>query len=160
MYRVKMYLWGFILIICMIQRIQSIYLLVVSLVSGGLVFVFDFWKNENNQSVNMISLINNSDYFSLGIVTAFLLIALLAFVSLVSFKKRLIQINLNRINILINLILFGFLVYHLLNISGEISFSEKGIGSFLPLGSIVLLLLANRSIRKDENLVKSVDRLR
>lgn len=155
-----MYLWCFIFIICMIQRIQSIYLLVVSLVSGGLVFVFDFWKNENNQSVNMVSLINSSDYFSFGMVTAFLLIALLAFVSLVSFKKRLLQINLNRINILINLILFGFLVYHLLNISGEISISEKGIGSFLPLGSIVLLLLANRSIRKDENLVKSVDRLR
>ena len=144
----------------MIQRIQSIYLLIVSLVSGGLVFVFDFWKNENSQSVNMISLINNSDYFSLGIVTAFLLVALLAFVSLVSFKKRLLQINLNRFNILINLILFGFLVYHLLNISGEISVSEKGIGSFLPLASIVLLLMANRSIQKDENLVKSVDRLR
>jgi len=96
----------------------------------------------------------------LGIVTAFLLVALLAFVSLVSFKKRLLQINLNRFNILINLILFGFLVYHLLNISGEISVSEKGIGSFLPLASIVLLLMANRSIQKDENLVKSVDRLR
>jgi hypothetical protein len=44
--------------------------------------------------------------------------------------------------------------------SGETSVSEKGIGSFLPFGSIVLLLLANHAIQKDENLVKSVDRLR
>ncbi len=144
----------------MIQRIQSIYLLLVSIVSGGLVFVFNFWKDENGQSVNMISLINNSDYFSLGIVTAFLFVALIAFISFVSFKKRLLQINLNRFAILINLILFGLLVYQLLNISGETIVSEKGIGSFLPLVSIVLLLLANRSIQKDENLVKSVDRLR
>jgi len=144
----------------MIQRIQSVYLILVSLISGGLVFVFDFWKNESNQSVNMISLINNSDFFSLGIVTAFLFVALISFISLVSFKKRILQLNLNRFNILINLILFGLLVYHLLNISGETAVSEKGIGSFLPLVSIVLLLLANRSIQKDENLVKSADRLR
>ena len=45
-------------------------------------------------------------------------------------------------------------------ISGEISVSEKGIGMFLPILAILLLVLANNAIKKDEDLVKSVDRLR
>ena len=144
----------------MIQRIQSIYLLLVIIGSGGLVFVFDLWKNIDKQSVNISSLIHDFEYPLFGIIVAFFLVTLLAVISLLSFKKRILQLNLNRFNILINLILFGFLVYHLLNISGETIVSEKGIGSFLPLASIVLLFLANRAIQKDENLVKSVDRLR
>ncbi|OSS38566.1 hypothetical protein C723_2549 [Christiangramia flava JLT2011] len=38
--------------------------------------------------------------------------------------------------------------------------SEKGIGMFLPIVSIVFLVLANKAIKRDEDLVKSVDRLR
>lgn len=144
----------------MLQRIQSVYLLLVSLVSGALVFLFDLWKDTNQQSVSLSSLIRDFEYPFFGIVVAFILVALLAIISLFCYKKRLLQLNLNRINILTNLILFGFLVYHLLNISGETIISEKGIGSFLPLASIVLLFLANKAIQKDENLVKSVDRLR
>ena len=144
----------------MIQRIQSIYLVLVSVFSGGLVLIFDFWKNENNQSVDIWTLLEHQDYLLKSISIAFFLVALLAFISLMSFKHRILQINLNRFNILINLILLGLLVYHLLNLSGETMVSEKGIGSFLPLASIVLLLFANLAIQKDEKLVKSVDRLR
>lgn len=144
----------------MIQRIQSVYLLLVSILSGGLIFIFDLWKNKNNQSIDILALLESSDYLSKSISISFFLVALLAFISFLSFKKRKLQLNLNHFNILINLILLGLLAYHLLNLSGEIIVSEKGIGSFLPLGSIVFLLLANRAIHKDENLVKSVDRLR
>ncbi|MEP3383632.1 MAG: DUF4293 family protein, partial [Flavobacteriaceae bacterium] len=38
--------------------------------------------------------------------------------------------------------------------------SEKGIGMLIPVFSIVFLVLSNRAIKKDEDLVKSVDRLR
>jgi ABC-type polysaccharide transport system permease subunit len=51
-------------------------------------------------------------------------------------------------------------VYRSLNVSGETAVSEKGIGIYLPIISIVLLALANKAIKKDEELVKSVDRLR
>jgi len=37
---------------------------------------------------------------------------------------------------------------------------EKGIGMLIPVFSIVFLVLSNRAIKKDEDLVKSVDRLR
>ena len=45
-------------------------------------------------------------------------------------------------------------------LSTRIQVSEKGIGLILPIFSIVFLVLANKAIKKDEDLVKSVDRLR
>ncbi|MDP2059060.1 MAG: DUF4293 family protein, partial [Flavobacteriaceae bacterium] len=62
--------------------------------------------------------------------------------------------------ILINLFLLGFFAYRSLNLSGEAQVSEKGIGMLIPIFSIVLLVLANKAIKKDEALVKSADRLR
>jgi len=144
----------------MIQRIQSIYLLLVALLSGGLVFVFDFWKDGDGESWRILDFLADSSLLIKSIAFMFWLVALLAIFSLFSFKKRKLQISINRINIIINFILFGTLVYILLNLSGETKVSEKGIGSFLPLVSIALLAVANFAIQKDENLVKSVDRLR
>jgi len=55
-------------------------------------------------------------------------------------------------------------MYWFLNLPGEVGFtenftSEKGIMIF-PLLSIVFLRMAYRAIKKDDDLVKSVDRLR
>ena len=144
----------------MIQRIQSIYLLLVALLSGGLVFILNFWNDTDGKVWNILDFLNHSSLFFKSIALIFWLVALLAILSLFSYKKRKFQINTNRINILINFILFGTLVYQLLNLSGETLVSEKGIGSFLPLVSIALLIFANFAIQKDEALVKSVDRLR
>ena len=76
------------------------------------------------------------------------------------YKNRKFQFVLGRLNIILNFFLLGFFVYQSLNVSGETVVSEKGIGMFLPIISIVLLVLANKAIKKDEDLVKSVDRLR
>ena len=85
----------------------------------------------------------------------------LTLLSIVSYKKRQNQFVMGRLNIILNLILLGLFVYRSLNLSGETpAVSEKGIGMFLPVVAIVLLVLANKAIKKDEDLVKSVDRLR
>ena len=123
----------------MLQRIQTIYLLLVAIVSSGLIFVFNLWKNEDELVLS---------------------IALLAIITIFKFKDRKSQFVLGRLNIILNLILLGFFVYQSLNLSGETMVSEKGIGMLLPFVSIVLLVLANKAIKKDEDLVKSVDRLR
>lgn len=76
------------------------------------------------------------------------------------FKNRQSQFVMGRLNIILNFILLGLFVYRSLNVSGETEVSEKGIGMLLPIFSIVFLVLANKAIKKDEELVKSVDRLR
>jgi ABC-type polysaccharide transport system permease subunit len=80
--------------------------------------------------------------------------------SIFSFKVRKRQFVLNRLAIIVNFVLLGVFVYRTLTVSGETLVSEKGIGVLLPVLSIVLLVMANKAIKRDEDLVKSVDRLR
>jgi branched-subunit amino acid transport protein AzlD len=71
----------------------------------------------------------------------------LSVVSLVSYKRQ--NQFVGRLNMILNLILLGLFVYRSLNISGEtVLVSEKGIGMFLPIVAIVLLVLANKAIKR------------
>lgn len=136
----------------MIQRIQTVYLALAFIVSGILSLVFPLWKDATGAD------------FHVGQNTAYVLLfgltAALCIISIFSYKKRQTQFVYNRVNIILNFILLGLFVYQSLNLSGETNVSEKGIGMFLPLVSIFLLVFANKAIKKDEDLVKSADRIR
>ena len=142
----------------MIQRIQSIYLFLVVLLSSGVLFTFKLWEVAEKK-VYAQDLFSDQVFFAKLVPVFFIISALLAFIAIFKFKKRQLQFVLGRIIILINLFLLGILIYLSLNISGEVS-SEKGIGMFIPSIVILLAVIANKAIKKDENLVKSVDRLR
>ena len=137
----------------MIQRIQTIYLFLAFVVTGVLPFFIPLWVMTDGK-----------DYFFMQNQVYIVLLGLsttLSLLSIVSYKKRQNQFVIGRLNIILNLILLGLFVYRSLNLSGEtLAVSEKGIGMFLPIVAIVLLVLANKAIKKDEDLVKSVDRLR
>ena len=137
----------------MLQRIQTIYLLLSAIACSVLPFVFSLWTEESGKQI-----------YSTDLSTSIVLFAastLLSVISIFSFKKRQNQFVMGRVNMVLNLILLGLFVYRSLNLSGETPLvSEKGIGMFVPVLAIVLLVLANKAIKKDEDLVKSVDRLR
>ncbi|MFD0991371.1 DUF4293 domain-containing protein [Mariniflexile jejuense] len=136
----------------MLQRIQTVYLLLAAIASAGLIFVLHLWVTNNDVVVYA-----KDNMLFLGL---FLASAMLSIVSIFKYKNRKSQFMLGRLNMILNFILLGFFVYQSLNISGETAVSEKGIGMLLPIVSIVFLALANKAIKKDEDLVKSVDRLR
>ncbi len=136
----------------MLQRIQSLYLLASIICMGLLPVWLWLWKEEGKE----VTFAWNEPY----VIAVFILAALLSFISIFMFKNRKNQFVINRFNIILTLCLLGFFVYRSLNLSGEAMISEKGIGMFLPVISIVFLVLANRAIKRDEDLVKSVDRLR
>ncbi len=134
-------------------RIQTYYLIGSLIVTSVLPFIFPLWKDAAGKPF----------YFMMDIVYAALfgLSSALSLLSILTHSKRQQQFVMGRLNIILNLILLGLFVYRTLNLSGETAtVSEKGIGMFLPIISIVLLVLANKAIKKDEDLVKSVDRLR
>lgn len=136
----------------MIQRIQTFYLLLAAIVAGGLPFIFNLWKT-----------ISNTIVFAKDqpvVLAGFMISAVMSLVSIFMFKNRKSQFIIGRLNIILNFILLIVFVYTSLSLSGETEVSEKGIGMLLPIISIVLLVLANKAIKKDEDLVKSVDRLR
>lgn len=143
----------------MIQRIQTIYLFIVFLLSSVLGW-FISWFHFDKVNYNLLALINSQNLYQIIIAVSFVIIGILALVSLLVFKKRSTQIMLNRINIIVNFLLFGLLMVVLSKLPGEIVVSMKGVGVWIPWISIVFLLLANTAIKKDDNLVKSVDRLR
>ena len=143
----------------MIQRIQTVYLLLASIISGALIFVFNLWKSIQ-KNVFALDLFNSESYLLKVIPVLFLVSAILAFVAIFIFKNRKLQFVIGRLTILVNLILLGLLIYVSLTLPGEASVSEKGIGMFIPILAILLVVLANKAIKKDEDLVKSADRLR
>lgn len=138
----------------MIQRIQTVYLILTFVVTGVLMFFMPLWTLNTGKAFYFMQ--DQLYTILLGLST------MLTIVSIISYKKRQNQFVMGRLNIILNLILLGLFVYRSLNLSGETvnAVSEKGIGMFLPIVAIVLLVLANKAIKKDEDLVKSVDRLR
>jgi len=138
----------------MIQRIQTVYLILTFLITGVLLFFIPLWTLNNGKAFYFMQ--DQVYTILLGLST------MLTIISIISYKKRQNQFVMGRLNIILNLILLGLFVYRSLNLSGETvnAVSEKGIGMFLPIVAIVLLVLANKAIKKDEDLVKSVDRLR
>ena len=144
----------------MLQRIQSLLLLVVAIISGGLSNVFTLWSaTYDSDFFAYESIFKNSIYLKpIGVL--FFSSAILSIITIFLFKNRKLQFVMNRFNILVNFLLLGFIIYNVLNLSGETTVSEKGIGTFLPILNVFLLVFANRYIKRDEDLVKSVDRLR
>ncbi len=148
------------IILKMIQRIQTVYLFVATLLSGGAIFLFNLWVNEQNEAFYVMDSFSSGNKLLIAMAALFFVSAILTLVTIFQFKKRQLQFVLGRLTILINFILLGILVYFSQNLSGEITVSEKGIGLLIPIFTILLVVLANKAIKRDEELVKSVDRLR
>ncbi len=136
----------------MLQRIQTVYLIISALIMGALYYWFPLIMDETG-----IVIIVKNELLFLGLIFGSIVLII---ISILNFKKRQLQFVLNRLSIILNFVLLGIFVYRSLILAGETLVSEKGIGVLLPVISIVFLVLANKAIKKDEDLVKSVDRLR
>jgi hypothetical protein len=135
-----------------IQRIQSIYLALAFIISIALPFVFSLYANSEGAAVWA-----QDNPIILGL---FGLSGALSLITIFLYKKRQNQFVLVRLIMILNFVLLGVLIYRSQILSGGTAVLEKGIGMIIPLISIVLLALANKAIKRDEDLVKSVDRLR
>lgn len=79
------------------------------------------------------------------------------------YKNRITQMKMVGLNAVLIMFAVGISAY--LSIQGEGLFAtdQKGTylaGFYIPVGALLLNVLANRFIRKDEMLVRSVDRIR
>jgi len=135
----------------MIQRIQSVYLLIVIL--GNILAIF-FLASYLDSILNLIAEFDFEYHVFFGVIT------LLSIMGLLMFKNRDSQMRVGVVNLLLNFVALGFLVYWLLTLPGEMDVSEKGIGLVLPVISIVFIVLAQKAIKRDDELVKSANRFR
>lgn len=136
----------------MIQRIQTVYMFLAILALAGLYIWFPVINHPDGGLL--------VDKQELLVLIPLVMSVVIVLASIFQYKKRQLQFVLNRLAILLNFILLGVFVYRALSVSGETLVSEKGIALVVPIVSIVFLALANKAIRRDEQLVKSADRLR
>ena len=155
----------------MLQRIQSIYLLFASLVLFGL-FIFPLAHNVYLESrpvsimvTGLFADVNgqqkHTEFFTgLTIMTA--IVALIPLAIIFTYKNRKRQITLCYSAILVLIGYSFWMAQTVKKVVGPITLEYKnmGIGLFLTSLSIVLIILAYKSIQKDEKLIKSADRLR
>ena len=147
----------------MIQRIQSIFLFLAAACAFGL-FALPFASTSATVSASQIfadSIFNLED--NIGLLVLFGLAGLLAFVSIFLFKNRKTQLLLGRIAIVANIIglIMAIILYYNDSdtIANDVAINDE-MGLYLPFAFLIFGLLAQRFITKDENLVKSMDRLR
>ncbi|GCD77164.1 MAG: DUF4293 domain-containing protein [Thermaurantimonas sp.] len=82
-----------------------------------------------------------------------------AFLSIFLFKKRKLQVFIGRIAILTAMIAVVKMLYTFLTVQKTLA-HVSNIGMWMPLVFIVLVALANKAILRDEEKVRSADRIR
>lgn len=137
----------------MIQRIQSIFLLTV-IVCGVCLLIFPFVSYEGYPPLflrNPVDITPIGNYLSIGT----------ALLCLFMYKNRKLQIKLCYVIMFLNVCLF-LTVLFLTNQLYAHDFEKKTFlfPTYLPLVAIIEALMASRFIKKDEELVRSADRIR
>lgn len=146
----------------MIQRIQSIYLVLAAAAAFALLKLPFAQSSENVQTSALFGdgFFNIQDHIALLIF--FVLAGILSLAGIFLFKNRPLQLKVCRFAIIANVLGLVFSIIFYIQDAANLQTVEvdDGFGLYLPIGFIVLGLLALRAISKDENLVKSMDRLR
>jgi hypothetical protein len=158
----------------MIQRIQTVFLLLAA-IAAILLFFFPLagiygdlaaYKFYVYGLVNMVpgeeSVFSFMTTFPLLLLN--ILVAALSVGAIFVYKKRVTQMKVVRFAILLQIIMIAlvFFIYAKIienNLMATPDYLDEA-GIYFPLISLIFLILANRSILKDEKLVRSVDRLR
>lgn len=163
----------------MIQRIQSLFLAAVLLCSILLYFTAIAAITTSQQSYNFSiwGFVNESSNPKIEVLSTLILwllnsgILLLSAFILFQFKKRNLQIRLARLLVLLQVLLLVAIFYYfdqaqkqLVSLAFLNSVSQDqvhyALGTLLPIISILFTLLSIYFIKKDEELVRSADRLR
>ncbi len=156
----------------MIQRKQTIFLLLV-IIASAISFFFPLAsfigvKNsvilfvQKAHSLVPGSTFNQNGYFSLPLLSATGFVMVFSLITIFLYKNRKTQMKIIKVCILVEIALIGlFFLYYvdfLQKLTGGTA--EYKTAVFMPLISLVFLVLAYRGILQDEKLIRSADRLR
>lgn len=141
----------------MIQRVQTIFLFLAAAAAFSL-FKLPFATSDQAVQASFFEdkVYDIQDHIAL--LSLFIGAGTLALLSIFLFNNRKLQMIMTRIALLANVA--GLLVAAFFFTDDHNKTGEAGLGVYLPVAFVIFGLLALRFIRKDENLVKSMDRLR
>ena len=141
----------------MIQRIQSLWLL---LAAACFFFVFKFPIASGKTQQNTISELFAASNLLMFIVA--ILLGIIALVSIFLFKNRSTQKSLIWLAILLDIVFIVMMYFQMENLKSNTALANQTfkIGAIFPIFYIIVMIMAYSGIRKDEKLIKRVDRLR
>ncbi len=155
----------------MLQRIQSIYLFLV-FVFALLYALFPVAQLDSETALYTVRLIQFGSIFAetpltmgfLGVMAVVLwfAVAIMTVYMTFQYKNRLFQIKLSKLNMLLHaaLVLVSFFFVDNLREQLDNATMSYGAGILFPVISLIFILMAIKAIRRDENLVRSADRIR
>lgn len=155
----------------MIQRIQTLYLLLVTILTGLMLLLpaGTFLGGTEEMRLTAFGFIDTADgtpvLHAYGLTATVIAAALLPLVAIFLYKKRLLQFRLCVVEMVL---LAGVLLFEVYYVWGgarsladfSVSAWKLSAAAFFPPVSIVFDYLALRGIRKDILLLKSLDRIR
>ncbi|SOD15469.1 DUF4293 domain-containing protein [Pedobacter xixiisoli] len=148
----------------MIQRIQSIWLLLAAINILCLLFVPTIGASTDSGYY----ILNGSGLklegakeqaTNIPLLVSVILAGLISLINVFNFRNRKLQIRIASLNIFLILAL-SFWLTQMVKSLGELKVLDIEPGIFLPLVAIIFTLLAIRGIKQDEKLIRSADRLR
>lgn len=156
----------------MIQRIQSLFLLIVTILAVVLFFVplakyyqetgiFTLSLTGISSAVSGLVTVKISIWLSIAMMAISGVIAALSIWTILAYQDRKKQISFIRVLLMLTIVLVVIifaLTDHIRKLTGITPEYEMGI--YFPLVSLAMLILAQRFIKKDDELVRSADRLR
>lgn len=135
----------------MIQRIQTVFLALASILNLVVYFTPVYDKAMSDPQV----------WIGYGLAIALVLPILLNAYSIFLYNNRTSQISWVKKSALLQVVALGFGVGVLLSLGGFGTYMwDEAIGSGLIFLGLIFQILAMRYIRKDEELVRSMDRIR
>ncbi len=147
----------------MIQRIQTVYILIAEMLIASLFFLkfADLSVNSELYTFTVEGIFNGETmvFDGLPIMIFIGLITLLHLVIILMYKKRVLQIRITVFTIILLMGLTGLFFYFIYSGFTDVKVAFKVPMAF-PVIAIILDYLAIRSIGKDEALVRSLDRIR
>ncbi len=139
----------------MIQRIQSIWLLLAAVLNGA-AFKLPFYSGDWVKDSLPNTIVNLNAQITVWNTIAAVLAGLLAIITIFLFANRKLQLRLTRLGMIISILLAAVCLFQ------TTQFNGGGISPWciLYFAAPLCFLLAANGINRDEKLVKSMDRLR
>ncbi len=138
----------------MIQRQQTLWLLLAT-IAALLTFMFPFVVGEEMQkNLPVRRVVDAGSHFILLIVTGASLVLSAAAIFL--FKDRKLQMRLCLVGILLAIVIIVFYISEM----RKLTHTTLALASVLPIAILIGYFMAYRNIRKDEKLIKTLDKLR
>ena len=152
----------------MIQRIQTVYLLISAILlivcSTMPLAAYQPPAVESPTLLYNLCTINGAfgewDFSSCGLLAVLLATVVTSIINIFGYKNRKRQMNRCLITIILLVLWYALFIYLLNTVAPENSWPEIKYTALLPFIAIILQWLARTGIKRDEDLIKSMDRIR